>query len=132
VSSETDLSIEKVTVNISSPGIENHSSGLIRIKNWSKEERTKRAMKIGGILFGIGIVSVLIPLAHFVLVPAFIIASPIVAWIFFGQTSAVLGGTGTCPNCKKDIKIAQTKNVFPINDICAHCYRALVISRSNS
>ncbi len=124
--------MEKVNVTITSPGVETQSTGTLNIKNWSKEERTHRALKIGGILFGIGILSILIPLAHFVLVPGFLIASPIVAWVFLGQTSAILGGTGTCPNCKKEIKIEQTKNIFPVNDVCSHCYRALVISRSNA
>ena len=70
------------------------------------QERMIRALKMGGLCWGFALVSILIPLAHFVLVPSFLIAGPIVGMYFYRLESMVIGGSGNCPACQKPFQIA--------------------------
>jgi hypothetical protein len=57
---------------------EKKTIGIAQIQEWNQKERLKRALKTLGISWGLAIVSVLIPLAHFILVPGFLLAGPFV------------------------------------------------------
>ena len=101
--------------------------GTVRLQHWERPERMRRALKMGGMTWGIALACVLIPLAHFVLVPGFLLAGPIVAYFVFQQTDVVLGGEGTCPRCLKPIQISRTKLQWPISDLCIHCQSTVEI-----
>ncbi|MGE0616581.1 MAG: hypothetical protein AB7P04_13175, partial [Bacteriovoracia bacterium] len=73
------------------------------------------------------IVSVLIPLLQFVLVPSFLIAGPIVALVIMRRQGVVLGGSGDCPHCKKQMKIVRSLPRFPLTDLCDHCQQSVKI-----
>jgi hypothetical protein len=106
------------------------STGTVEWKVWDKKERTKRALKALGMTWGLAIVSVLIPILHFILVPLFILAGPIVfSWIA-GQEQVILGGKGTCPECGKEFEIVRTAVKWPISDICNHCQAELKIEQT--
>src|SRR4051794_13695731 len=81
------------------------SSGEIQIQYWNKKERTMRALKMGGMCWGGAVVAVFMPLIHFVLVPALLIAGPIMFFIVAGRESVVLGGLGVCPGCSAPLPI---------------------------
>jgi hypothetical protein len=104
------------------------TSGEIRVQFWTNRERTLRAIKLGGLCWCAALISVIIPLLHFVLVPSLLLAGPILAFIVLGQRSVVLGGEGICPNCQAFLPIARTAYQFPISDICAKCYSSLKIN----
>ncbi|MEO5970783.1 MAG: hypothetical protein ABIQ95_12725, partial [Bdellovibrionia bacterium] len=59
--------------------------GLIRVQSWNKKERLIRAFKFGGLCWVAAGLSVFIPLLHFILVPGFFIAGPILAYFILGQ-----------------------------------------------
>ena len=60
-------------------------------------ERLRRGAKLWATLWALAALSVLIPGAHFVLVPGFFVAGPIAGWLRTRQTRGVLGGEGACP-----------------------------------
>jgi hypothetical protein len=99
----------------------NTVTGEIRVQFWRKRERVVRALKAGGACWGMAIVTVFIPLMHFVLVPTLLLAGPIMVYLTIRQESVVLGGEGTCPNCKAFLPIAQAAYHFPISDMCTKC-----------
>jgi len=92
----------------------------IPITHLSQPERFKKAMKTFGVDFAIALVSILVPVFHFVLVPIFLIASIVMA---FRQYSKVyefnLIGI-QCPKCKDDLKegLLTTKE----NRISVYCF----------
>ena len=95
--------------------------GEIRIQDWSQRERTVRALKFGGACWGAALVSIIIPLLHFILVPGFLLAGPILAFIIIGQENVVLGGEGTCPkmsgvssHCSDRISISNFGSLFAL------------------
>lgn len=107
---------------------EKHTSGEVTLQEWDSSDRMKRALKMFGMLWGAAVVSVLIPLAHFVLVPGFLIAGPIVAYFVYQNEKMILGGQGTCPNCGKPFTIAKGKVRWPMNDLCSECQSPAKIS----
>ena len=97
------------------------TKGELNIIEWDATERKARALKWGGICFGAGVVCVIFPLVHFVLVPGLILASPFLAMKFYKQESWVQGGDGPCPNCGRPLKIGQGAPKFPMRDLCTEC-----------
>jgi hypothetical protein len=101
--------------------------GLIRIQSWNKRERLVRALKSGGLCWIAALVSIFIPLLHFILVPGFLIAGPILVYFIFGQENRVLGGEGVCPFCHAPLILASATLNFPISDLCTDCHNSLKI-----
>lgn len=118
---------ESLPVSIRSERNSQTSKGEILIQFWNKKERTKRALKFGGMCWGFAIVCVFIPLLHFILVPGFLIAGPIVAFVVLSRESAILGGKGLCPYCNAALPIARAPYRFPISDLCTQCQSSLKI-----
>ncbi len=110
--------------------LENRAMGAVYFKEWSAQEKTKRALRIWGILWAICILTIFIPIAHFVLVPAFFVAGPIAALVVFNREDAILGGAAQCPDCKKIFDISKNKVEWPLKDVCSHCYHHIVINKS--
>jgi len=61
--------------------------------------RLARALAGFGFCIGAALVSLFIPIAHFVLVPGFLIAAFIVSVARYGVATLVISAHGTCPDC---------------------------------
>jgi hypothetical protein len=105
------------------------SSGEVFIESWSPRVRLIRALKFLGICWGAMVIAVFIPILHFILVPAFFVAGPIVAAIIYQQTSVVLGGFGICPYCGEEMSIVRSRDRWPLDDLCDHCRRTVAIQK---
>jgi len=105
------------------------SAGEVRLQSWTTAERWARAAKSLGTLWLLAAVSVLLPVAHFVLVPGFLIAGPIVAFLTGRQSSGVLGGAGVCPACHGETALGASKVTWPLFDVCVNCEAQLRVER---
>jgi hypothetical protein len=103
------------------------SEGEVFLKRWSDRQRNWRATKILLQMWGLALLSVFVPLAHFVLVPLFLLIGLVMYPIMLGQKSTVLGGVGACPNCDKRFEIIRCPEKWPLEDICNHCNRHVKI-----
>lgn len=97
------------------------TSGVARVRERDPGERTGRALKGGGVLLGLAVLSVFIPIAHFVLVPGFLIGAVVFALKRLGEKASIVGLSGTCPRCNEprtfDAKGAfrpETKTTCPV------------------
>jgi hypothetical protein len=97
------------------------TKGVVRVKNFSPRETILRAAKGLGFCWLLALASVLVPIAHFVLVPLFLLAGPIWSFILFRQKSVLLGGEGECPKCKNHLKITKGNENWPLKETCPHC-----------
>ena len=111
--------ISKTSVLIKSN--QNQSQGFVEIQYFNTKERLKRALKWFSICFAAALISLFIPLAHFVLVPTFLLSSFIVPFYIYSIESLVIGGKGSCPKCKSDLSIEKGFNKWPLQDLCIHC-----------
>jgi len=87
----------------------------------NSSERLVHAGKYWGGCWLAALGAVFIPVAHFVLVPLFLIAGPIIGIIKFGQERVILGGRGSCPACSKELWIDSTVEKWPFGEVCSGC-----------
>jgi len=86
----------------------------------------RRALAGLGKWWGIAVLSVLIPVAHFVLVPSFLAYG---AWQFFqrlGTVELVIDARGTCPDCGAGQALGLAPRWrAPQPVTCRQCHRGL-------
>lgn len=100
----------------------------IPITHLSPPERFKKAMKTFGMVFTIALVSILVPVFHFVLVPVFLIASIVMAFRQYNKVYEFNLKGIQCPQCKNDLKeglLATKENKFSV--YCFSCRRNLSV-----
>ena len=105
------------------------SSGVVITRKYDEKERNRRIIKYSGGSFAAAILSIFIPLLHFVLVPGFIIASIAFA-VFYSRPANIERAKAKCPECGVDFVISKGKPVFPIDDVCASCHHKITINKS--
>lgn len=103
------------------------TSGKVRVRAWSPLDKKLRAIRVLGIAWAMGIVFVFIPLLHFILVPAFVLGGPILAYFTFAQGSTVLGGEGACPACGQRFLVERAAEKWPLADTCSSCHARVEI-----
>jgi hypothetical protein len=101
--------------------------GEVRILSLPPSGRFARAGKTLALMWGLAIVSILVPGLHFILVPGFLIAGPVLAFTVVRQRSVVLGGEGTCPACGELVPISRGVEEWPQTDVCMRCQAFLRI-----
>lgn len=96
--------------------------GVFSATHYTSHDRLVRALKALGAMWGLAIVAVFIPLAHFVLVPAFLIAGPVVARGRYKTSVAANDVVGACPSCKQNTKLLlQPADRLPMWKYCPKC-----------
>ncbi|MCB0355258.1 MAG: hypothetical protein KDD64_17120, partial [Bdellovibrionales bacterium] len=93
-------------------------------------ERTFRTVRTVGIFWGIGVVALFIPVAHFVLVPLFLLLGLLSPFFTPAKEGVVLGGTAKCPACDSELAIPRMPERWPLSDVCSSCKRALTIQKA--
>jgi len=94
---------------------------------WSPSEKTKRAWRATAICVGLALVSILLPMAHFFLVPGFLIACPFVfSWIK-RQTGKVISMQGHCPNCSATLTSIPLTIGQNNRAPCPDCFEPLIM-----
>ena len=81
------------------------AEGTLYVKRFSGRDRVMRALGMLGLMWLLGVISIAIPIAHFVLVPAFLIAGPIAALLRYRATEQFERVTGACPTCGSGVSI---------------------------
>ena len=76
--------------------------GTARVREHDHAERVTRAARAAGICLILAAVSVFLPIAHFVLVPGFVIAAPIFALKRLRGRASLAALRGTCPRCHEE------------------------------
>lgn len=119
-------------VTVQGKTVERQTDGQVFLLEYDKDERILRTLKSLGIGWGAAILSILIPLLHFVLVPLLLVGG--VAWAIytFQQKVVRLGGITTCPKCGTDFSIIAGSATWPIQDICSGCQESVEIRRNTA
>lgn len=102
------------------------SEAVVDIETLGPDQRLARAFRGSAAWLGAGIVSVFIPIAHFVLVPACLLIAVIMGFVRMGQTALVRKAHGKCPDCGTD----QPLDIVgpwrgPTDLVCRNCQRPM-------
>jgi hypothetical protein len=107
--------------------------GTARVRTRDSAERTARAARAAGTCILLAAVSILLPIAHFILVPAFLLAAPVVAVRRLRERASIVGLTGTCPRCN-ETRAFEVKGPFgkDVRTSCATCSFAIEVERTEA
>jgi hypothetical protein len=108
---------------------------LIRIRDSAREPVTSalevenipfpsRVLTGVGVLLGcwaLAVATIFVPLLHFVLVPGFFFAGPVLGWLAAKNTVVVKSTVITCPKCGKETGIEPRSKGWPVGLRCSHC-----------
>jgi len=110
------------------------AEGLLYVQFVDDHQRMMGAVKIWGIMWLLMLLSLPIFILHFVLVPGFLIAGPLMAARRYGISEIPDHITGNCPLCKKEFTLgAASLHNLPIRAPCSTCGRILLLrSKSES
>ena len=103
--------------------------GTVTIHEFRREQRARRAFAVLGKWWGVALLCVFIPVAHFVLVPSFLAYG---LWQFFqrlGTAELATDARGTCPDCGAEqlLDLAPRWRA-PQPVTCRQCHRGLRLS----
>ena len=107
------------------------SKGMVRLQHFTSRERFQRSVKVFVLCWGAALVSVFLPIVHFFLVPALLLAGLIVPGFIFYKEDQILGGKGICPKCQKPLEIEKSSNQWPLSDLCIECRTSIRIEKAN-
>lgn len=106
-----------------------YTIGDAEIKEYTPRERTLRALKTLGAFWGLAIISVLIPVLHFILVPGFLLLGPIMAWLQYRQEIQVNNAHTQCPECQKEADFKKITGNWPLKQNCPNCSAQFYINK---
>ena len=100
--------------------------GTVTVVSYGRPARWRRALKVLGKWWGIAILSVFIPVAHFVLVPSFFLFGLFQFSQRLGADEVPHDARGICPDCGADqrLELAARWRV-PQLVTCRDCHRGL-------
>ena len=101
----------------------------VSIQTLSNRDRWKATLKLLGILWGLALASLFVPLAHWVLVPGFLLAGPIAAFFTFRTERHLLAGTLSCPLCEEAIGYKRQSAHWPVGMTCPKCRNLLELHK---
>ena len=102
------------------------------VSRFDRRGRVRRALKGLAGFWGAMVVSVFLPVAHFVLVPSFFIIG---IWQLLRRlkTAELLRGAhGRCPDCGTEQDFELGSRRFPQSVTCASCHRGLTLANAEA
>lgn len=97
--------------------------GMLDVEEYDSATRMRNALKSLALFWALALVSVILPIAHFVLVPGFFLAGPFVAYTKYNQQSKVVGGKAQCAACRSPLKIESGTLKMPMTELCDQCWK---------
>ena len=88
-----------LTLRLSFPG-EQPTTATAQVHEWSSLERVRRTVFGLALMWLLAGVSLFLPILHFVLVPGFLIAGPVLAIVRGTEARRLQSMKGSCPRCK--------------------------------
>ncbi len=112
---------------------DNVTQGKLFYIAFTKADRTKRAITAWAVCWGLAILSIPIILAHYILIPAFLIAGPIIARSRLKQPQEMITVDGECPHHKGPFSLKMEKtDTLPKWAYCPVCDKGLHIAESTT
>ncbi len=110
-------------------GYSGRTVATVMVVSYERAQRVRRSLRGVGTWCGAALVSVLIPIAHFVLVPSFFLYGVYTFARRLTADQAALAGRGTCPDCGREQTLDVTGRwSVPRTTSCRYCQRSLLLT----
>ena len=111
-----------------SSGGGNSTSVQFELRNLSRDEKRRAALKALGICWGLMVATAPLPPIHWVTVPFFFSFGIYQAMKKMREPTHFVPFSGTCPECGKEIPVAAQAVQNPLSFVCPHCRFQLRLS----
>ena len=102
------------------------TTATVTIRSFDKGERMRRALKGIGTAWVAALGSVFIPVAHFLLVPSFLLYGVYTFWERLGAERIATAGRAVCPDCGREQSLETGGRWHVPRDVaCRYCQRRL-------
>jgi hypothetical protein len=108
---------------------ERRSEGFVEVELFHQSDRMKLILKKLAMFWSIALLSVLIPVFHFVTVPLFFFLGIFFAYRSSKSEGRVLSGQTRCPHCQTEVIVKEAELQWPLSEICQNCARVLRIEK---
>lgn len=105
------------------------TTGLAARRDLSSGERLQRSARVVAVCWGLALVTVFVPILHFVLVPGFLLLGSILGLATWMESALVLSGEISCPNCSVKLVLPRASESWPKTTRCSGCSYTLSIER---
>jgi len=103
--------------------------GLMQIISYQRGDRIKRAVIAWLGFWTLAVLSIPIIIAHWILIPAFLIAGPLTAYKRMKSEYKPEKVTGKCPVCGEDVNILlESNDTLPMWKYCSNCKTSVNIT----
>lgn len=100
----------------------------LEVTRYDHRQRVVRAVTALAACWGMAAVAILIPVLHFLLVPALFLAGPFFAYRRLHELATVTRIRGTCPACGRPIDHTGREPWKALLRLdCEHCHRRVVL-----
>ena len=110
-------------------GYNGKTVATVRVVSYDRAGRMRRALAGLGLWWGVALVSVFIPVAHFLLVPGFFLYGLYTFLQRLKTDQLAVGGRGTCPDCgqEQELDVAGPWSL-PRSTSCRYCQRSIRVT----
>ncbi len=106
------------------------SLGSMDVRLIGVGDRVLRALRSLAWCWLFAVITVLVPILHWVLVPCLLLLGPILAIRAFGFDRQVFGGGGACPACRSPIHFPRAAHPDSFTAACHVCRSSLNVQPS--
>lgn len=108
------------------------TEALVTVENIERSRRIRRAVAGFSLFFTLALLSVFIPVGHFILVPVFLISSVVTLTTRLAMTARVIRAHGSCPDCGREQDFdVQGSWRLPVDVTCRGCQRRLTMTAAS-
>ena len=91
--------------------------------------RARRALRVLALCWGLGVLAILVPIAHFVLVPGFVLLGIALAVGRLREAATIVGVSGACPRCGVERALeAGGRLRAETRAACPECHNTLALT----
>jgi hypothetical protein len=95
--------------------------GMADIHTFTPQMILMNSLKKLGMFWGMAVISVFLPVVHFVLVPLFLILGVVFMIRARKYRYEITSGQVPCPRCQKEIVLGKAAFIEFHDEICQHC-----------
>lgn len=101
--------------------------GKLTIRTLSWPARLGRGVRAAALLLLLTLLSIGVPLLHFLLVPLGLLCTAIAFSVGYSATEVVVDGSGSCPSCGHAVAVSPQRVKGDFETVCKGCGRRLTV-----
>jgi hypothetical protein len=110
---------------------DNKTIGSYRVEHYSTKQALQRGLKMSLTAFLWSVVSIVLPVIHFVSVPLGILASPFIGLYYFYMSKGVprsMTADFVCPDCQTPNHVSAPKVAARYESVCVNCQHKIELT----